>query len=388
MKFVLILGLAAGVATIAFCHFFSKKKEASLLAATHIPPADDVSGQAAHHEPSAVSRQSSAPEVSGQAVTRPPSAVGRINGLTMVAPWEPFKSDPMAEVKMVAANWIAVVPYAFTPPGKGRVIYNENGRQWWGERPEGIAETIRLAHAAGIKTMLKPQVWIHGKWTGELDFDDEKMCAEWEADYEKYILGNAQLAENQGVELFCIGTEFRAHIKKRPQFWSGLIEKTRAIFHGKLTYSANWDDWQDVPFWEKLDFIGLGGYFPLVDEKAPTVERLVEAWQPILEKLKAFSAAQGRPILFTEYGYLTVDGCSWKNWELENGISSRPINQAAQANAINALHTVFQKEDWWAGSFLWKWFPNGMGHEGYPERDYTPQGKAAEAVLKKWFSEN
>ncbi len=360
MKLVLILGIFAAAVSVAFCNYVPKKKAVAPAA-----PAVPIE----------------------TAAQKPPIAVGKkMNGLTMVAPWEPFKSDPMAEAKTVMANWIAVVPYAFSPGGKGRVIYNEQkGQQWWGERPEGVAETIRLAHAAGIKTMLKPQVWIHGKWTGELDFDDEKTLAEWEADYEKYILQNAQLAENQQVELFCIGTEFRAHLKRRPQFWLGLIEKTRGVYHGKLTYSANWDDWAAVPFWEKLDFIGLGGYFPLVDEKAPTVERLVEAWQPIMGQLKAFSAAQGRPVLFTEYGYLSVDNCSWKNWELEKDIHLRPINQAAQANAIDALHTVFQKETWWAGSFLWKWFPNGMGHEGYPERDYTPQGKAAEGVLRKWF---
>ena len=304
----------------------------------------------------------------------------------MVAPWEPFKSDPMAEVKTVAANWIAVVPYAFSPRGKGRVIYNEKGRQWWGERPEGILETVRLAHSAGLKVMLKPQVWCHGTWTGSYDFDDETTTAEWEADYEKYILQMAQLAENQGVELFCIGTEFRTLIKKRPRFWLALIEKTRAIFHGKLTYSANWDDWAEVPFWPQLDFVGLGGYFPLVDEKEPSLQKLVAAWEPIRLKLEAFSDSLQKPVLFTEYGYLSVDGCSWKNWELENGIENRPVNEAAQAGAIDALHAVFQKEKWWAGGFLWKWFPNMMGHEGYPERDYTPQGKQGEVVLKKWFS--
>jgi hypothetical protein len=30
-------------------------------------------------------------------------------------------------------------------------------------------------------------------------------------------------------------------------------------------------------------------------------------------------------------------------------------------------------------------FPNMRGHEGYPERDYTPQGKMAEEILRKWY---
>jgi hypothetical protein len=109
------------------------------------------------------------------------------------------------------------------------------------------------------------------------------------------------------------------------------------------------------------------------------------AWQPIRERLKAFSAAQGRPVLFTEFGYLSVDGCGWRNWELERGVEWRKINEQAQANCYTALFASFQPEPWWAGGFLWKWFPNMRGHEGYPERDYTPQGKRAEATLRHWY---
>ena len=25
------------------------------------------------------------------------------------------------------------------------------------------------------------------------------------------------------------------------------------------------------------------------------------------------------------------------------------------------------------------------GHEGYPQKDYTPQGKVAEAVIREWY---
>lgn len=317
------------------------------------------------------------------AVHRPPSA--DVNGLTFVAPPEPFPQNPMPHVAETGANWIAVVPYAFLRPGTSRVIFDEHGGQWWGERPEGARETIRLAHEAGIKVMLKPQVWIPGAWTGSLDFADEEEWLMWETTYERYILRFAALADSAQTDLFCIGTEFNASIQKRPQFWEGLIRKVKAVYKGKLTYSANWDDWDKVPFWKELEYIGLGGYFPLVAEATPKVEQLTAAWQPIKERLHAFSKEQGKPILFTEFGYLSVDSCGWRNWELERGIESRNINQQAQANCYEALFATFRREDWWAGGFLWKWFPNMRGHEGYPERDYTPQGKLGESTIKKWY---
>lgn len=312
--------------------------------------------------------------------------LGRVNGLTLVAPPEPFSADPMPKVKNIGANWIAVVPYAFTRTGTPTVRYQEEGWQWWGERPVGVRETIRLAHEAGIRVMLKPQVYVPRSWTGTLTFETDEQWAAWETDYGRYILRMARLADSTGVDLFCIGTEFRTSIQQRPAFWFSLIKKIRTAFSGKLTYSANWDDWQHVPFWNELDFIGLSGYFPLVEADTPKVAELKAAWKPIVQQLRAFSQKHSRPILFTEFGYLSVDGAGWRNWELEQSIQTRPINEEAQANCLEALQSTFQAENWWAGGFLWKWFPNMRGHEGYPERDYTPQGKQAEEVLRKWYS--
>ncbi len=303
-----------------------------------------------------------------QAAALPP-ALPRLNGLTFVAPPEPFATNPLPAVKAAGANWIAVVPYAYTRPQHASVFYNEHDWQWWGERPVGVRETIRLAHEAGIRVMLKPQVYIPGGWTGAMKYDTDAEWARWEQDYERYILRMARLADSTRVDLLCIGTEFGAAIAARPEFWFSLIRKIRSAFSGKLVYSANWDDWERIPFWKELDYIGLGGYFPLVDAPTPGVEALKTAWQPICRRLAEFSRKQNRPVLFTEFGYLSVDGCGWRNWELEKGIETRSINEQAQANCFEALFSTFHPEPWWAGGFLWKWSPNMRGHEGYPERD-------------------
>ncbi|MBL7825490.1 MAG: hypothetical protein JNJ57_02590, partial [Saprospiraceae bacterium] len=194
-----------------------------------------------------------------------------INGLTLVAPPEPFHENPMPAIQNVGANWIACVPYGFTRPNTPNVRYHESGNQWWGEGPAGVRETVRLAHEAGIKVMVKPQVWIPGGWTGALDFPTDSAWGAWEQSYERYILRFARLADSVKADMFCIGTEFNTSIGKRPQFWFNLISKVKTAYHGKLTYSANWDDWDKVPFWNELDYIGLGGYFPLVDAALPDI---------------------------------------------------------------------------------------------------------------------
>jgi hypothetical protein len=309
-----------------------------------------------------------------------------VAGLTLVAPPDSFTRNPVIEMQSVGASWVAVVPYGFTRKGEPKVYFNLP-RQWWGERTEGIVTSIAAAHAHGVKVLLKPQVYVPNGWTGGLDFERNADWELWEADYEKYILEMASLAEAEKVELFCVGTEFKTAIAARPKFWTALIEKVRAVYSGQLTYAANWDEYTETPFWEALDFIGVNAYFPLLDDKQPSKTALIQAWQPSLEAIAALQCRHNKPVLFTEFGYLSVEGCTGKTWELEQKVHQLPINEAAQATALSALFTVFAAQDWWHGGFLWKWFPEMQGHEGYPQKDYTPQGKQAEMVLKQWWGE-
>ncbi|MEM6698470.1 MAG: hypothetical protein AAF599_08740 [Bacteroidota bacterium] len=308
-----------------------------------------------------------------------------MEGLTFVAPPRVFPENPMPSINKVGADWIAVIPYGFTRIGDPTVYYGSD-RQWWGERVEGVKETLRLAEEHNIKVMLKPQVYVPGGWTGELDFEREGNWQSWEEGYEQYILLMAEIAETEKVALFCVGTEFKIGAQKREAFWRALIEKIRAVYTGKLVYAANWDAYPLIPFWDALDYVGINAYFPLLPETTPRVENLKKAWQPTFEEIKNFQKKVDRPIIFTEFGYLSVDGCAYNTWELEAKVKSLPINEQAQANAYQALFETFWKEDWWQGGFLWKWFPNMEGGEGYNAHDYTPQGKMGQETLKEWYS--
>ncbi len=307
-----------------------------------------------------------------------------IRGITMVAPPREFNEDPIFPIKEINADWIAVVPYAYSRVGQPEVRWNPH-RQWWGETPEGIIESIRVAHSKGIKVMLKPQVYVPRSWVGEVDYDNEVEWRIWEDSYKRYIMSYVDIAIKEGVEMFCIGTEYKIAVKKREAYWRELINDVRKKYNGLITYSSNWDGYRGVPIWDALDFVGVSAYFPLTKDKTPSVKKLRRQWRPILSKLKKYSKKVDRKIIFTEYGYLSVDGCAHRSWELEKKVDQLSINQQAQANAYDALLTTFWEQDFWAGGFLWKWFPNGMGHEGYPEKDYTPQGKVAEKVIREWY---
>lgn len=308
-----------------------------------------------------------------------------INGITVVAPPVAFKGDPMKEVKSTTANWIALVPYGFHRMDETTVRYNLD-RQWWGEKKEGVEKSIELAHQNGLKIMLKPQVYIPGGWVGNFDLQTEEEWQKWEQSYEEFIMFYVDLAIANDVNMICIATEYRMAVQQREPFWRKLIRNIRTKYKGKLVYSSNWDSYEKVPFWDALDYIGVSSYFPLDESPTPKKENLIKAWKPIVKKLKNYSSKHGKKMLFTEYGYLTIDGCAGKTWELEKRVKNTPINQEAQSIALDALYSVFWEEEFWAGGFLWKWFPEGMGHEGYKERDYTPQNKKSQQTIKSWFS--
>ena len=308
----------------------------------------------------------------------------KLKGLSIVARPDPFKYNPMIDVKASNANWVTVIPYGFTRKSEAEVKYNEKW-QWWGERPIGVRTTIQLAKEQGIKVMLKPQIWMMSGWVGHMDFDTESDWKIWETSYEKFIMQMVDIANEEKVELFCVGTEFEIAVVKRPQYWKNLIKKIRAKYNGKLTYAANWDKFEKVTFWEDLDYIGIDAYFPLVNEKTPKIDALKAAWKTPLSKIEKLYNQTQIPILFTEFGYMSVDGSAYNTWELEEKVESIPANEAAQVNALEALFETFWEKDWWAGGFLWKWYPDIKGKESKYAKYYTPQGKESEKCIEKWY---
>jgi len=170
-------------------------------------------------------------------------------------------------------------------------------------------------------------------------------------------------------------------VAKRDDFWKELISDIRGIYGGEITYAANWDNYENVKFWDQLDHIGIDSYFPLTDEPNESVEKLIELWYPIKVKLGRLASQYDKPILFTEYGYMDHLQAPWRNWELESDRSDMNRSERAQVNAFKAFYDAFWEESWVSGGFIWKWYA-----ERIPQRvDYTPQGKKAAKVISEYY---
>src|SRR5690606_36827146 len=132
--------------------------------------------------------------------------------------------------------------------------------------------------------------------------------------------------------------------------WTDLVGKVREVYKGKLTYAANWDEYANTPFWGELDYIGVNAYFPLCERRNPTTETLRKGWQPWKTKMMALAEQLDRPILFTEFGYRSMDYTGKKPWLVDR--NEEKVNLKAQADATQVLFDEFWDEDWFAGGFV------------------------------------
>ena len=307
----------------------------------------------------------------------------KIKGVSFEAPPRVVEKEALMPIKKVNANWVAITPYAFSRPGDPAVNFNYR-RQWWGEREQGVVATIQHAKALGLNVMLKPHVWVRGDgWAGDFEFSNEDDWQQWEANYREYIITYAKVADSLNVEMLCIGTEFRKAAVQRPEFWGSLANKIRTFYDGKITYAANWDNYRNITFWDAMDYIGVDAYFPIASEQTPGVDRLIMQWGTQKESLRNFQNQYAIPILFTEFGYESIDFAADGHWKRER--NSTPVNLQAQANAYQGLFQALWDEPWFAGGFVWKWHAR-HGQSGGPDnKRFTPQNKPAEETIRKWY---
>jgi hypothetical protein len=314
-------------------------------------------------------------------------AIPKINGVSFVANKYKVAQEHIDAVIEVNANHAAVMPFGFIGDIDSPQIVHNTDHQWYGETKEGGRQYIEMLHKNGIKVMLKPQIWIrHGEFTGSLKLNSEEEWKGLEESYEDFIMTYAELAEETKSEIFCIGTELEQFVKHRPEFWMALIPKIKAVYKGKLTYAANWDEYPRTPFWKELDYIGVDAYFPLSEEKTPTVEELRTSWQKWKNEIKTLSKTVNRNVIFTEFGYRSMDYTAKKPWLVDR--TEENVNMMGQVNAKKAIFAEFWSEDWFSGGYVWKWFIHHDKVGGIKNNRFTPQNKPAEKIISDFYKTN
>ncbi len=319
-----------------------------------------------------------------QAVSHPPALPSYIRGICWEAAGRIEASD-LDPLTRIHANWISQTPFGW----QGRLDSPEIGISsgwggYWGESDAGLEATTRWAHERGIHVLLKPHLWTHAGWSGEIAMESDADWRLWFASYRRFILHYADLAERSGIDALAIGTEIGGSTGHERE-WRSVIADIRNHYHGYLVYCANWaEDLHRVRFWDALDWIGVQAYYPLSRRREPSIEELTRAWKRPLEELGAFSRRWGKPVVLTEVGYHSLDTAANRPWEWD---LAGDLSLTTQARCYEALFRSLQDYPRIRGVFIWKWHPDYAHAGGAEDTEYTPERKPAESVLARSFAE-
>ena len=293
------------------------------------------------------------------------------------------------EVADLGANSVLISTAGYQENSNSGVIFIDSRKS---PSEEQWDELLEHAHQRGLRVVLMPIVLLTNprtstEWRGVIA---PPRWDEWWASYTDYILYYAKIASRhpETVEVFIIGSELIS-TENQPEQWDKLIADVRGIYHGKLSYSSNWDHYEKVPLWGKMDLVCMTTYHNLSDSVNPPLDELVEAWKPIKKDILAWQAKVGKPILFTEVGWPSQEGCSIEPWNYYRQDVATKIGLEEQARCYKSFIAAWDDEikraDAIAGVLWWELTSYGGGPTCI---NYTPKGKPAEKVLKDWFKAN
>lgn len=309
----------------------------------------------------------------------------KMNGVSFVASGEAISDKHVQPVVNINANYAALMPFGFIKElSHPEIIFNTEN-QWFGEREDGIKQYAEALRKKDIKLMLKPQIWVwNGEFTGYIKMTNENDWMALEKSYSRFILEFARIAQENNFEILCIGTELEGFVDARPTYWKALIVEIKKVYKGKLTYASNWNEYNRTPFWSDLDYIGVDAYFPVDDKQTPTLTVAKQGWQKHKDEMKSLSVKHDKQILFTEFGYRSIDFAGKAPWFVEQ--IENQMNLEAQTILTQALFEEFWDVEWFAGGFVWKWFHDYENSGGPKDNEFTPQNKPAEQVLRTFYS--
>ncbi len=250
--------------------------------------------------------------------------------------------------------------------------------------PDDFKTIIARARDLGLKVIIMPIVLLRNprgsEWRGVIEPPD---WDEWWDEYREFILFFADIAREGHADALIVGSEL-VSTEKQTSRWLALIDAVRPRFHGgKLGYSANWDHYRPVEFWDALDFIGMTSYYTLADKKNPTVEEIVAKWEPIRKDILAWQRRIGKPILMTEVGWCSQEGAGQAPWNYYQNQVATAAGHEEQRRLYEAFIRVWSDTPELMGVIWWEWSTTPGGPDDF---GYTPKGKPAEELLRRWFA--
>lgn len=296
--------------------------------------------------------------------------------------WLPRYLKLVDEVADLGANTVLLSPAGYMEHARSQAIFIDARRV---PSPVEFKALIEHARQRGLQTIVMPIVLLrhpHGsEWRGVID---PPNWDEWWRQYRDVVKYFADIAREGAADVLMVGSEL-VSTEKYTSEWIKTIDTARSLYAGKLGYSANWDHFRPVQFWDKLDVVAMTSYYTLAERDSPTVDEIIEHWRPIQKDLLSFQQMVGKPLLLTEVGWCSQEGAARAPWNYFQNERATPAGLEEQRRLYEAFLHVWDGVPGLAGAIWWEW-TDSTGGPG--DHSYSPRGKPAEQVLRRWFAES
>jgi hypothetical protein len=254
------------------------------------------------------------------------------------------------------------------------------------ENRAAVSQMIAQAHARGLRVLLIPHLWVEtGGWRGEIDPGSDEGWRAYRESYRRFVLAWARDAARAGADAFSIGVECKSWSGRFGEYWTDLIKEIRSIFNGTLTYSSNWDEVENVLFWDQLDWIGVNAFYPLAQHGGADYGTYLESARAALADLGAIASALERPVVLVEIGYTTRPNAAVEPWLWPDDMADVIIDEVEQARALHAIGAAAAERPDVLGAFVWRYYANLDDVSQEAPWGFSPHGKAAEQVMSELF---
>lgn len=303
-----------------------------------------------------------------------------INGVTLCMHSFDYSydySDMVSEIADLGAKWIQVnIKFYQENIYSSRIVSDSGYDAYWGQ----FEQILKKAKDEGLKVTILPIILLSNpqgsNWRGLIEpYDLDK----WFRYYEKMMVRVATVAERNGADMLTVGSEL-VNLQQYTSRWEKVIEEVRANFSGNLNYAANWDAYETIGFLDKLDYLGISGYFDLTSSTDPSNWSLRYSWGGIKSQIFDFQEENNIPIIFTELGYTSQDGTNMHPW---NYYATDVVDLEEQKDCYQAFIDVWGNDERFHGVFFYDWYGEG----GSEDTGYTFKNKPAEQIVKAWFEQ-
>jgi hypothetical protein len=308
--------------------------------------------------------------------TRSEPAPGRqFDGFNVIAaPGHPFGGKSarlaLANAKELGARAIAIVPFLWqSSPTNSDLVRGTDMSD------DELRAAIRDAHALGLAVLVKPHLWVPNSWAGTVGMTSQEAWQKWFANYRRELERIARIAEEERADALAIGTELDETTQRAE--WNVLIAAARSLYSGRLLYVAhNVEGVEKVPFWDRIDLIGVSLYPPLGADQDR--DGRLSAMRTVADRLDVLAAQNKKSIVVGEIGLRSAEGAAAKPWESAEEREAAP-DPSLQAQVIADWLEILDRPSI-SGVLIWRWLTDPDAG-GLGDTDFTVQGKPAEHVL-------